>query len=972
MTQAIIIEGTRARRLDASQSKPGSLESVAQSGRPVLDWILEALKQAGISDPLYVGDYHIEKIIAQFPGLDVRYRKNAGGSGELSALLACEPPKDELVIVRAGTILLPAALAGMPAAPFARAVYGRGEDAGIYVIAKDHAETFFRAVRALEEAEPSADLTKLFDTLPGVVTFPVDGSAAPISDPEGVARTVFGGKAQALDNLAPLVRGATFLPRVRLTVAEWRQSRGAVLAQVTTAFAGKTLIVRSSARSEDGLFESGAGKYLSVLDVDAAESGALPRAIDAVIASYGLPSPDDEVLIQPQLKDLSASGVLLTRDPRSGAPYYVINQDRTSGRSDTVTGGHGEQIEHMFIAWSGTDSSTLNPETRKLLALGRELMDISHLDALDIEYAVTNDGRLHLLQVRPLAAARKSSAIADDDVLDLLAGIRSFVQERMNRQSGLAGGRTILGIMPDWNPAEMIGAAPRPLALSLYQKLIGHSAWAEARAGIGYRDVRPEPLILSLGGRPFVDVRASLNSFLPAALDETDAERWIDACLERLRCDPALHDKIEFDVAVTCLAPDWDGASKRVAEAGLDPVRFAGPLRALTAGILLETDAPISVLEDQLQRLAERRHRHLAAAGDGAHDLARTILHLLEDCRTFGVVPFSILARYAFIAMNFLHGMRKTDVIREDDYHAFFRSLPSVAGTIADDMSGDIKLAELVDRYGHLRPNSYEITSPNYASNPAQFFGTSTTRTAGLAAEPVDGLMAARSGAIEKMLRGLGLDLSAAQLMRFIGRAIAGRERAKFEFTKNLDAALEKIASLGARIGMDREQMSLLNIGDIIGLATNSAAPSDYAQLRRQSAYNEKRWITGRALQLPDVICDSADVLAFRQEARRPNFVTRKRVVARAVWLDDARPQSDLEGAVVITRAADPGYDWLFARNIAGLVTEYGGVASHMAIRAAEFGLPAAIGCGAMILEQLKGAASVELDCLAERIRPGA
>jgi len=73
--------------------------------------------------------------------------------------------------------------------------------------------------------------------------------------------------------------------------------------------------------------------------------------------------------------------------------------------------------------------------------------------------------------------------------------------------------------------------------------------------------------------------------------------------------------------------------------------------------------------------------------------------------------------------------------------------------------------------------------------------------------------MAARSSAMDKMLGGFGLDVSAAQLVRFMGRAIAGRERAKFEFTKNLDAALEKIALLGAKIGMDRDQMSLLNIG---------------------------------------------------------------------------------------------------------------------------------------------------------------
>ena len=69
---------------------------------------------------------------------------------------------------------------------------------------------------------------------------------------------------------------------------------------------------------------------------------------------------------------------------------------------------------------------------------------------------------------------------------------------------------------------------------------------------------------------------------------------------------------------------------------------------------------------------------------------------------------------------------------------------------------------------------------------------------------------------------------------------------------------------------------------------------------------------------------------------------------------------------------ADPGYDWLFGYYIKGLVTMYGGTNSHMAIRAAEFGLPAAIGVGESLYEQLSEAEIVELNCegkTVERVR---
>jgi len=72
---------------------------------------------------------------------------------------------------------------------------------------------------------------------------------------------------------------------------------------------------------------------------------------------------------------------------------------------------------------------------------------------------------------------------------------------------------------------------------------------------------------------------------------------------------------------------------------------------------------------------------------------------------------------------------------------------------------------------------------------------------------------------------------------------------------------------------------------------------------------------------------------------------------------------ADLEGKIVIIQQADPGYDWLFLRQIAGLITVYGGANSHMAIRTAEFGLPAAIGIGEVTYEHIRGARSIMLDC---------
>ena len=92
-------------------------------------------------------------------------------------------------------------------------------------------------------------------------------------------------------------------------------------------------------------------------------------------------------------------------------------------------------------------------------------------------------------------------------------------------------------------------------------------------------------------------------------------------------------------------------------------------------------------------------------------------------------------------------------------------------------------------------------------------------------------------------------------------------------------------------------------------------------------------------------------------------------MIAPPVLLEDRSAGVELRGQIVLIRAADPGYDWIFGHEIAGLITQYGGVASHMAIRAAEFGLPAAIGCGELMFGRLRAARLIELDCVNRKVR---
>ena len=130
----------------------------------------------------------------------------------------------------------------------------------------------------------------------------------------------------------------------------------------------------------------------------------------------------------------------------------------------------------------------------------------------------------------------------------------------------------------------------------------------------------------------------------------------------------------------------------------------------------------------------------------------------------------------------------------------------------------------------------------------------------------------------------------------------------------------------------------------------------------------KQAYATTCAIELPSFIQQNVDMFCFERLTSQPNFVTSSRVEGRIHNLD-AHQQESLKNKVVLIPQADPGYDWLFGHGIAGLITQFGGANSHMAIRAAEISLPAAIGVGEKLYEEISTMHLVELDCGNQLIR---
>lgn len=158
-----------------------------------------------------------------------------------------------------------------------------------------------------------------------------------------------------------------------------------------------------------------------------------------------------------------------------------------------------------------------------------------------MEFAITEGGELYILQVRALCLNVKPAD--KEKQFQELQRIEQKIRRDQTPKPFLCGRKAIYGVMTDWNPAEMIGIRPKPLAMSLYQEVITDSVWAYQRDNYGYRNLRSFPLMVDFGGLPYIDIRVSFNSFVPAGLDEEISEKLVNYYLERLAENPELMTK---------------------------------------------------------------------------------------------------------------------------------------------------------------------------------------------------------------------------------------------------------------------------------------------------------------------------------------------------------------------------------------------------------------------------------------------
>lgn len=760
--------------------------------------------------------------------------------------------------------------------------------------------------------------------------------------------SVFTGKSRALQAARAWVPDGTIPSLLSFTLDAWHADRDAVLARCAQVFGAQWVAVRSDASDEDAMHASNAGAYTSLLDVRPEDRA---QAIDAVAAQLGR-SVGDQVMVQAMVRGVGFAGVAATHRVADGAPWYcvemaphdsaAVTSGRSSGRHTAVARA---AIAELLDAPPQDDSGSVREVLGLLCALERACGL-----PLEMEFAwgcvPAPDGsaappRLHLLQLRPLATqGRWSSGVAQAvrmlPPLDLL--------DAADGHAAVHGRSTVLSLMADWNPAELLGAHPRPLALSLFRHLIGDGVWWRARAALGYAQVPQHgiELLRILSGRALVDVRRSANSLLPAGLPALAAAQLVDTWIGRLRAQPSLHDKVEFEVlrTVSDFAGDPVGTSPERAALG-DGLwtLWRARLHALTADLLAPgAGGPLARCAAAVAAIDAEPAPDMSWAGRLA--LARR-----------GSFAFAIAARLAFAGEAQLRSAVARGALDPARVAQWKRA------------AGALPLAQADRAHGHLRPGTMDITQPTWDDSGYQ---AQAGHGAGAAQHAAASLNAQEARALAALLREARLDLAPADWLAFVQQARVLRERARHVFTRHLSVAMDRIAADAERHGLARETLSWLSLAQWEA-AGRQASPAGWRSLEAAAARACRQHADESTVVVAPVLAHARDRWMADSQGVLPNFIGSQAVQGPVRCLHDARARGDgsLAGAIVVVEQADPGFDWLFSCGIGGLVTAWGGANSHMAVRCAELGIAAAIGCGEHLYRQVRDAATACIDPVA-------
>lgn len=761
-------------------------------------------------------------------------------------------------------------------------------------------------------------------------------------------------KANSLAFAKRYLKISKVLPQLTFSIKDWKKDKSNLVDKIKKF--SNNIIIRSSSFDEDNFQTSGAGKFLSFNNIPI--DSKFSNKIEKVISSFKSDNLENQVLIQPSAKNIICNGVVFTNKLENNFPAYTVNLDFKKNDTSSITSGKSENHKTFIISKYNLNINEISdPYIKKIIKASKEIEDLFLQESLDIEFAINKNKQIILFQVRPIIIDKKKEIKKKiyDKTYEHNFKKWNKSYKNLKHKTYLS---PLLGLMPDWNPAEIIGFKPKPLSFSIYEELITDRIWAKQRDQFGYKKISDPKLLVNFFGTPYVNVNKTFNSFIPKNININFEKKLLKYYNNFLLNNNQFHDKIEFEIIPTCLTSNFKNLRKKFKKNNFSEKEIdflEKELRKINLRVKKILDKNLAKV-----KLLEKNYKNIVIK-----KVPKTILikKLINECKKNGTIAFAHLARTAFFSMAILKDAHKNKIISKNGLDQFLNSLNTINKIMTEDSikfrKKEIKKKIFFEKYRHLRPGTYDITSENYGESNFKILKDIAKNSKELKKINLDQWKKEKNLLFDYLNKENIVNFkNVNEFEKFLRISIEQRELSKFYFTKYINKILELITKLSSQKKITREDINFLRLKEIINLREKNLK-----KLKEKINLRKNQYEINKEFELPQILSNKSQFLNFKLLKGIPNFIGRKKIIQKVEYVKNFKSEKNiLRNKIVLIESADPGYDWIFSKKIGGLITMFGGANSHMAIRSSELNLPAAIGVGSLKFNELMKATLVKLD----------
>jgi len=559
-------------------------------------------------------------------------------------------------------------------------------------------------------------------------------------------------------------------------------------------------------------------------------------------------------------EDIRISGTIYTRDILYNRPYYMVMY--CNNESEIIS----KDKDDYKIKWIAKNVSRefLDDDFLSLIITVRKIENtFKDIDALDIEFGIDSNHEVIIYQVKALdIISEKSKPMTDREFIDTKAFAKCNYLDTFQ----------VLSDMAYCNPIEVMGDNPRPLDYSLYRELITKKIWSDGISTLGYEYVEDE-LMQKVGNKPYISVNYMFEGLTPKGLSSKFKYKLHSYYHEKLRNNREIHNNIEDKIVFSLYDFSTSDKLKELRDNGFtdEEIKTLNDALYNLTNKALEEFKTISVTDleaiNKLTNLRRSIRENAPLQETNTMKLYRYIHDLIESVKMYGAPQYARQARYAFMAKSLCCSMVNAGYFTQQEIESFLDSIPTVLSELEEDFdkyfNGNMTREDFNKLYGHLRVGTYDIRTDSYRDTEFD-----TDNKLAVNEKKIHEKYELDYERINIALDKIGFNISAKDFVEYVILATKNKEYFEFEYTKSLSLVLDIIIRMGTLIGIAREDMSYLEIQDLLSYHSRDS----YIQIiqSRRDMYHAYMYLV-----LPDIIFSVGDIDVIEDNNKNKDFCKR-------------------------------------------------------------------------------------------------